>query len=435
METHMPIDIIVGTQWGDEGKGRITDLLAASADIVARFGGGDNAGHSVTVGDELYKLHLLPSGVIHPHTTCILGSGMVLNPAKLVEELDMLDQSGVDISTDRVKISHAAHLITPVHLLLDGAEETLRAEGSLGTTRRGIGPAYADKASRAGIRAGDMKDIERFRRLLEEHLKFSEKRFQTKAGLSMTELEVMLNAYTHYAERLRPYLADTELLLHTALHQGKIALAEGAQGTLLDLNFGTYPYVTSSHPTSAGALLGLGIGPEHVRRVIGVTKSFQTRVGEGPFPTELSGEAAGRLRGTGEQPWDEFGTTTGRPRRCGWLDVVLLRYASRLNGLTEIALTKLDILSGIPGLNVATAYEHADGISTEYPADLPPLHKISPKYEELPGWKEDLAAIDDWDDLPKNAQRYVEFIETQSGVRVSLISVGPERDQIIIRNE
>ena len=431
----MPVDIIVGTQWGDEGKGRITDLLAASADIVARFGGGDNAGHSVTVGDELYKLHLLPSGIIHPHTTCILGSGMVLNPAKLVEELDKLDQYGVDISCDRIKISLAAHIITPVHLLLDGAEETLRAEGSLGTTRRGIGPTYADKASRTGIRAGEMKDVERFRHRIDEHFRFSESRFKTGPDLTISEREATLDAYAHYAERLRPYLADTGLLLHTALQKGEVALAEGAQGTLLDLDYGTYPYVTSSHPTSAGALLGLGIGPEHVRRVIGVTKSFQTRVGEGPFPTELSGEASQRLRGTGEQPWDEFGTTTGRPRRCGWLDAVLLRYASRINGLTEIALTKLDILSGIPQLYIATAYGHDHGISTEYPADLPPLLKISPQYEELSGWEEDLTVIRDWNDLPKNAQRYVEFIEAQSDVRVSLISVGPERDQIIIRNE
>ena len=431
----MPVDIIVGTQWGDEGKGRITDLLAASADIVARFGGGDNAGHSVTVGEEIYKLHLLPSGIIHPHTICILGSGMVLNPSKLVEELDKLDQSGVDISYDRIKISHAAHLITPVHLLLDGAEESLRAEGLLGTTRRGIGPTYADKASRIGIRTEEMKDIGGFRRRLDEHFRFSESRFQKYPHFSISDREASLDAYVQCAERLRPYLADTGLLLHTALQNGEVVLAEGAQGTLLDLDFGTYPYVTSSHPTSAGALLGLGIGSEHVRRVIGVTKSFQTRVGEGPFPTELSGEASQRLRGTGSQPWDEFGTTTGRPRRCGWLDTVLLRYASRINGLTEIALTKLDILSGIPKLSIGTAYKYAQGISTEYPADLPPLSEISPQYQELTGWEEDLALIRDWNDLPKNAQRYVEFIEAQCDVRVSLVSVGPERDQIIIRNE
>lgn len=430
----MPVDIIIGTQWGDEGKGRITDLLAASADIVARFGGGDNAGHSVTVDEQLYKLHLLPSGVIQLHTICLLGSGMVINPAKLIQELEHLDELGVDVSPDRIKISQRAHLITPMHLLLDGIEENRRAESQLGTTRRGIGPAYTDKVSRKGIHLGEMREPETFLHRLTEHFQFVQEHVQEQDEWKEFDQRHSLETYAHYAEILRPYLTDTELFLHNALNAGKDVLAEGAQGLLLDIDFGTYPYVTSSHPTSAGAMLGLGIGPKHVRKVIGVTKAFQTRVGAGPFPTELDDDISTRLRGTGQNPWDEFGTTTGRPRRCGWLDAVLLRYAVRVNGITEIALTKLDILTGISSLFIATKYEHKGGFSPEYPADLPPLSRVSPGYEELVGWEEDIDNVRTWEALPKHARDYVEFIESQCGVGVRLISVGPERNQIIRRD-
>ena len=429
----MPVDIIVGTQWGDEGKGRITDLLAGTADIVARYGGGDNAGHSVTVGDTLFKLHLLPSGVIQPHTKCLLGSGMVLNPAKLIEELEKLESFGVDISPERVLISQKAHLITPLHLILDGAEEKQRANGQLGTTRRGIGPAYTDKISRKGIRIEEIREPDRYRRHLEQHLQFADSKVEVHSELQELDPVQAVESYMQYGERLLPYLADTEFFLHNALREGQGVLAEGAQGTLLDIDFGTYPYVTSSHPISAGALLGLGIGPQFVRKVIGVTKSFQTRVGAGPFPTELKGEIADRLRGTGQHPWDEFGTTTGRPRRCGWLDAVLLRYAVRINGITEIALTKLDILSGISELSVCTSYRHEHGSAREYPADLPPLATLIPDYEELPGWEANIHGVRTWDDLPTNARKYVTFLEDQCGVRIRWISVGPERNQMIER--
>lgn len=429
----MPLDVIIGAQWGDEGKGRITDLLAREADFVARFSGGDNAGHTVTVGDQLFKLHLIPSGIIHPHTTCVIGSGTVINPVRLLQEIDQLHDSGIDVTPQRLKVSSAAHIITPAHLALDGSREKSRGDGMLGTTLRGIGPAYADKAARSGIRAGAMQNAEEFANLIEKQMRSAAEILEKIYAIPSADPKQVAIAYYDYARRLQPYIVDVGALLADALDKGMNVLAEGAQGTLLDLDHGTYPYVTSSHPTTAGALLGLGIGPKVLRRIIGVTKCFQTRVGSGPFPTELSNATAEHLRGSGEQPWDEFGTTTGRPRRVGWLDTVLLRYAARINSFTELALTKLDILTGLDPVCLCISYqkdgEHVEDLGTD-PSNLA---SNSPHYERLSGWEADLASAQHWYDLPPEAQAYIERIEELSGIRAHTISVGPEREQVVRR--
>ncbi len=423
----MPLDLVVGTQWGDEGKGRIVDLLAAHADHVARYNGGDNAGHTVTAGGRTFQLHLIPSGIIHPHVGCLLGGGMVINPARLLAEIDDLSARGLDVSPARLLVSSAAHILTPAHIARDGVEEGLRPGEGLGTTRRGIGPAYTDKVARRGIRAGAMRDPAAFGRAVEAQTLAAASWVEQAHHRPAPEPAGIAATYAGYAERLQPYLADVGATLARALSAGETVLAEGAQGTLLDLDHGTYPYVTSSHPTVGGALQGLGVGPRHVRRVLGVAKAFQTRVGNGPFPTELHGAEADRLRGTGANPWDEFGTTTGRARRCGWLDGALLAYASRLNGLTELAVTKLDILSGLDPLYIATGYRAGA------PDDLGDLASSVPLYADSPGWTEDLRAYRRWEALPPAARRYIERVESLAGVPVRLISVGPEREQIIDR--
>jgi adenylosuccinate synthase len=430
----MPLDIVIGSQWGDEGKGRIIDLLAGDADIVARFNGGDNAGHSVTVADQLFKLHLIPSGIIQPHTICVMGAGMVVNPQILLEEVDHLTQLGIDASPQRLKLSYAAHLITPAHIALDGAEESEKGQGLLGTTRRGIGPTYADKAARSGLRAEDLLNEDLLHQKLDRILDHANSLLEHVYNKEPLNKEPIQNGFLAYADRLRPYITDVGALVHDKLNLHGTVLAEGAQGTLLDLDHGTYPFVTSSHPTAPGALLGLGIGPQHIRRIIGITKSFQTRVGEGPFPTEASGDTAARLRGTGEHPWDEFGTTTGRPRRCGWLDAVLLRYTARINGFTEIALTKLDILSNIDPLNICVSYQRGEQQFKDLPQGPADLSLFKPVLDPLPGWETDLTQIRSWNDLPSPAQSYIERVETLTGLSVRLISVGPERDQIIDRS-
>src|SRR5574341_1510758 len=354
----MPLDIIIGAQWGDEGKGRITDLLAERAQVVARYSGGDNAGHTVTVGRQIFKLHLLPCGVVHPGTVGVLGNGMVVNPARLLEEMERLAQLGLDVSPERIKISGAAHLITPAHVALDRADEASRSESGdrIGTTGRGIGPAYTDKNARRGLRAELLLDPEHLGDRVAEHVRRANVTLEKLYGQPPLDPAAVAADYAAHARYLAAYITDTSLSLHQRLSEGALVLAEGAQGTLLALDHGTYPYVTSSSPTSGGAFSGLGLGPTFANRIIGVTKAFQTRVGEGPFHTEAFGAEAERLRGTGENPWDEFGTTTGRPRRCGWLDLVLLRYAVRVNGLTELALTKLDVLSGLSTVRLCTAY-------------------------------------------------------------------------------
>ena len=427
----MTLQVIVGTQWGDEGKGRIVDCFAEQADFTTRFNGGDNAGHTVTVGSRVYKLHLIPSGIIHPQTIAILGSGMVINPGRLLDEMDMLSQEGISVSPERLRLSHAAHLITPAHQALDKALEAERGQGNLGTTGRGIGPAYTDKATRGGLRAADMLAPD-FCERIAKHVAVANR---TLGMLGASELDPVpvCEQFREYAGRLKPHIADTALELHTALDMGKTVLAEGAQGTLLDIDHGTYPFVTSSSTTAPGALTGLGLGLDVVReaRVIGVVKAFQTRVGSGPFPTELFGDLALRLRGSGEHPWDEYGTTTGRPRRVGWLDGVLLKYAIRINGISELAVTKLDILSGLESIRLCSAYRRDGKILTDLPFGPADLGPYEPVCEELPGWKEELSAVREWEGLPTAAQAYLAHIADLAGVPVRMVSVGPEREQVI----
>jgi len=434
----MALTIIVGTQWGDEAKGKITDLLAQEADVVARYNGGDNAGHTISYQGQTFKLHLVPSGILHPQCQLCIGNGVVVNPQLLLEEIDTLTQAGIDISPQRLKLSDRSHLIMPYHQALDGAAEQARGNSQIGTTRRGIGPAYADKAARSGLRVGDMAvhgDDEatdfglRVRNAVAAHNEMLEKVY----GQPPLSPEEVTAQYTAYAERLRPYIADTSLLIHQALESGQRVLAEGAQGMLLDLDHGTYPYVTSSSPIAGGAFTGLGIGPGYPTRVVGVAKAYTTRVGAGPFPTELSGPLGDKIRGTGDQPWDEYGTTTGRPRRCGWLDLVILRYAARVNRLTELAITKLDVLSSFDRILVCVAYDLDGHRLEEFPGHIADLARCRPVYEELPGWGRDIMEIKTWGDLPPAAQAYVEFVEERIGVPVALVSVGPGREQTIYR--
>jgi adenylosuccinate synthase len=429
----MPLDIVIGAQWGDEGKGRIVDLLAEKADIVARFSGGDNAGHTVTVGMNTFKLHLLPSGIVHPHTVGLLGNGMVINPATLLDEIDQVREAGVEVSPQRIQISHAAHLITPGHLALDAAREEARGAGKIGTTGRGIGPAYTSKVNRSGLRLEKILSPDRFLEDLSAHIDDVNHQLEQLYSAEPLDKSEVLDVYRTYAEQLSPYIAETGDFAHRSLQDGKRILAEGAQGTLLDLDHGTYPFVTSSTPTAPGALVGLGLGVGSVERVIGVAKAFQTRVGEGPFPTELSGNLAARLRGTGENEWDEYGTTTGRPRRVGWLDVVLLRYAARINGITELALTKLDILSGVETLELCTSYQIDSNLTDTLPLGPANLAEMTAVYDTLPGWNEDLMGMRSWEELPEEARSYVTRIEELVGLPISTISVGPERSQVIRR--
>lgn len=427
----MPLDIVIGTQWGDEGKGRIVDLLAAQADFVARYNGGDNAGHTVNVGGHTFRLHLIPSGIIHPHTIGVLGNGMVINPATLIQEIENLRAAGVTVTPERLRISFAAHLITPAHRALDQAQERARGSGQIGTTGRGIGPAYTDKAARHGLRMEDFMDLRTLQEKLEHHVRTVNTLLERIYEAEPLDVQAVTREYLNYAVQLQPYISDVGMELHEALQQGKAILAEGAQGTLLDLDLGTYPYVTSSTPTAAGALLGLGLGIVPVRRVIGVTKAFQTRVGAGPFPTEVFGKTAERLRGTGKNPWDEFGTTTGRPRRVGWLDGVLLRYAVRVNGVTELMITKMDILSGLSTLRLCVAYRYNERQMQDLPLGPAHLEPFEPIYEELPGWMDDVTSVRRWQDLPEAARAYVMRIQELCGVPVRRVSVGPERSQVV----
>ncbi len=428
----MPLNILVGAQWGDEGKGRFTDLLAAEADIVARYSGGDNAGHTVTIGEEIFKLHLIPSGIVHQGVICLIGNGAVINPAVLLQEIDSLAIRGVDVGPQHLKISRKAHLITPAHIALDRAKEMQRGSVAIGTTQRGIGPAYADKASRTGIRASQLADADTLAASIQAHIQSHNDVLTNFYAQDPLDGLAVANEYRAYARRLAPYLADVDLIIDSALSANQTILAEGAQGTLLDIDHGTYPFVTSSSPTSGGALCGLGVGPKCVDRIVGVAKAFTTRVGSGPFPTELDGDLAERLRGTGANPWDEYGTTTGRPRRVGWLDLVILHHARRVNSLTEFVITKLDILSGFEEIPVCVAYKLDGERISHIPADLETLARCRPIYEYLPGWTEDIMGIRDMADLPQNAQRYVTYISEQTGVPITYVSVGPGRDQSIM---
>lgn len=427
----MALDIIIGAQWGDEGKGRITDMLASQMDAVARYSGGDNAGHTVTVQGEIFKLHLIPSGIIHDGVICLIGNGVVINPAVLLREMDALAARGVDVGPARLKISRNAHLITPAHVALDKASEKQLGGGAIGTTQRGIGPAYTDKTARVGLRADLFDDPEGLADAIHQHIIAKNEVLAKIYGAEPLDETAVSVQYASYAQRLAPHLVDGSVLIDEMLQNGRSVLAEGAQGTFLDLDHGTYPFVTSSSPTAGGALIGLGVGPKMVGRVIGVAKAFTSRVGSGPFPSELSGDLATRLRGTGSNPWDEYGTTTGRPRRVGWLDMVMLRHAVRINSLTELVLTKLDILSGLEKVPVCVAYELNGQRLEHYPSNLDMLTKCQPVYETLGGWQEDVMPARRMADLPTNARRYIEYIAQATRTPIKFVSVGPGRDQIV----
>ncbi|HET6770537.1 MAG TPA: adenylosuccinate synthase [Actinomycetota bacterium] len=421
----MPATILVGTQWGDEGKGKATDLLADQMDFVVRYQGGNNAGHTVRADEQTLKLHLIPSGILYPHITPVIADGVVIDPKVLLEEMDELGGRGID--TSRLLISSNAHLIMPYHLELDRVTERFLGKQRLGTTKRGIGPAYADKAARIGLRVQDLTDEKIFRQKLEAALKEKNAILTKVYSRLPLEAEKIAVEYLGYGERLGPHIADTSSVLHAALREGQRLLLEGAQGTLLDLDHGTYPFVTSSNPIAGGALVGTGLGPKEVDRVIGVTKAYVTRVGSGPFPTEDEGDAGKQMQSRG----GEVGTTTGRLRRCGWFDAVLLRYAARVNGLTELFLTKLDVLSDLPQVKVCVAYRY-EGKSYE---DVPPhqsiVHKAEPVYEEVEGWTGELGGTRTFDDLPPAARKYVGRIADLGGVPVRTVSVGPSREQTV----
>ena len=422
----MPAVVLLGAQWGDEGKGKATDLLGDQVDYVVRYQGGNNAGHTVVIGDQKYALHLLPSGILSPNVVPVIGNGVVIDPAVLLEEIKGLNERG--INTSKLKISTNAHLITPYHRTIDKVSERFLGKSKIGTTGRGIGPAYADKINRIGIRVQDLFDLSILKQKVEAALHDKNQiliKVFNRKGITVDEV---INEYLDYAQVLKPYVTDTSLLLDQALSQGKVVLLEGSQGTLLDVDHGTYPFVTSSNPTAGGASTGSGIGPTKITRVIGILKAYTTRVGSGPFPTELfdaDGEALRKIGG-------EVGVTTGRNRRCGWFDAPIARYAVRINGLTDFFLTKLDVLTGWQKIPVCVAYE-IDGLRVEeLPASQTDFHHAKPIYEYLPGWNENISKAKSVADLPKNAQEYVKFLEKISGAPISAIGVGPGRNETIV---
>jgi adenylosuccinate synthase len=421
----MPAIVVVGAQWGDEGKGKATDLLGDRVDYVVRYQGGNNAGHTVVIGDESYALHLLPSGVLSQHAVPVIGNGVVVDPQVLLEEIDGLRERGIDCS--RLLLSADAHLIMPYHRALDKVTERYLGSSRIGTTGRGIGPAYADKIARVGIRVQDLFDPGILRKKLELVLRDKNQLLTKVYNRRAIEPQAIADDYEQYAERLRPYVADTGLVLGRALDAGKFVLLEGAQATMLDVDHGTYPFVTSSSPTAGGACSGSGIGPTRISGVIGIVKAYTTRVGEGPFPTELDGEQGEWLRKTG----GEYGVTTGRARRCGWFDAVIARYATRVNGITGYFLTKLDVLSGLDKVPVCVAYEVDGKRQDDIPMTQTEFHHAVPVYEYFDGWWEDISKVQSYDELPENARKYVAAVEEMVGAPVYAVGTGPRRDQTL----
>jgi adenylosuccinate synthase len=423
----MSVSVIVGTQWGDEGKGKITDLLAHDMDMVVRYQGGNNAGHTVVIGKETFKLHLIPSGIFYSNVTCVIGNGVVIDPAVLISEIESLRSKGH--SADNLRISSQAHVIFPYHKELDKAQERKKEAGRIGTTCRGIGPCYVDKYNRRGIRIGELFNPEVFKSKLkwniEEKAFLLEKFYGMKSELNE---EAILNEYLGYAHAIKKYVVEeSSTVVNDAIAERKKLLLEGAQGTMLDVDHGTYPYVTSSNPVSSGACVGAGISPKSIDEVIGVVKAYVTRVGGGPFPTEIEGGVGDKLREWG----GEYGATTGRPRRCGWFDGVVMKHASKINGLTQLAITKLDVLDNLDKIKVCVAYKYNGREITDFPTDLARLEKCEPVYIEMPGWKKPIVKITDYKDLPENARKYIDKLSEIAGARISLVSVGAERGQII----
>jgi len=425
----MPAVVLVGAQWGDEGKGKATDLLGERVDYVVRYQGGNNAGHTVVIGDKKFALHLLPSGILTPGVIPVIGNGVVIDLAVLFHELDGLIEKGVDVS--RLRISANAHIITPYHVTIDKTSERFLGKRAIGTTGRGIGPTYGDKVGRLGIRVQDLFDPSILRQKVEGSLAQKNPLLTKVYNRAAIRIDDVVTELLSFAERLKPMVSDTALELHQALERGQTVLLEGGQGTLLDVDHGTYPFVTSSSPIAGGATIGAGIGPTKITSVIGILKAYTTRVGAGPFPTELFDESGEFLRRVGH----EFGTTTGRERRCGWFDAPVARYATRINGLTDVFLTKLDVLTGLEVIPVCVAYD-VDGVRTEeIPVSQSDFHHAIPVYEDFPGWNEDINGVTNFDDLPKNAKDYVLALERLTGTRISAIGVGPDRNATIVRHD
>ncbi len=420
--------VIVGAQWGDEGKGKITDYLASKSDVVVRYQGGNNAGHTVEVGNEKYKLNLIPSGILHSDKLCIIGNGVVLDPEAFLNEVKMLHDRG--ISTANLRISDRTHIIFPYHKKIDELSEIQRGGNDIGTTKKGIGPSYMDKTERIGIRVCDLMKEDVFAEKLKSNLEIKNRYLKEIFGFDGYSYEEMLEKYLDYGKQIKAYVADASVLVYDSIKAKKKVLFEGAQGTLLDLDFGTYPYVTSSHPISGGVTIGAGVGPTMINKVIGVVKAYTTRVGKGPFPTELNDSNGDLIREKGF----EFGTVTGRPRRCGWFDSVIVRFATRINGLTGIALTKIDTLADMPIVKICIGYKLNGEIIRDFPASIEDLAFCEPVYEEFEGWG-DISNITDYNKLPINVIRYIERIEELCGTKVSIISVGPRRDQTIVLDE
>lgn len=419
--------VVIGAQWGDEGKGKITDFLAEKADVVMRYQGGSNAGHTVEANGNTYKLRLVPSGILYDDAVCIIGNGVVVDPEALLHEIDTLRKQGVKVDSSKLLLSDRAHVVMPYHKVLDSVSEKQRGKGDIGTTGRGIGPCYMDKHERSGIRVCDLMHKDVFEARLRENLEVKNKIIKYVYGGEELSFDDIYNKYIKYAEELRDYVTDTSVAINKYIDDGKEVLFEGAQGTLLDIDHGTYPYVTSSHPISGGVCTGAGVGPGRINEVVGVCKSYTTRVGKGPFTTELFNEEGDSIREKGH----EYGTVTGRPRRCGWLDLVIVKTATRLSGLTQIALTKLDTLAGIKTIKLCTGYEFNGKVIDYIPASLEDLALCKPVYEEFDGWSENVSNARTYDELDENAKIYLKRIENFTGVKISIISVGPGRDQTI----
>ena len=415
--------VVVGTQWGDEGKGKITDFLAEQADVIARFSGGNNAGHTIQFGGETYKLHLVPSGIFYKDKLAVIGNGVVVDPVALLKELDGLNERG--ISTDNLRISNRAQVILPYHLAQDEYEERRRGDNKIGTTKKGIGPAYVDKAQRIGIRMADLLEKETFERRLKENIEYKNAYFKGMFNETCPTFDEIFDEYYAAGQRLKDYVTDTAKILDDANVADEKVLFEGAQGVMLDIDHGTYPFVTSSNPVAGNVTVGTGVGPTSVSKVIGVCKSYTSRVGDGPFPTELFDEDGHHIREVGR----EYGTTTGRPRRVGWFDSVVLRHSRRVSGITDLSIISIDVLTGLDTVKICTAYELDGEKITEYPANLDQLRRCKPIFEELPGWTEDITGCRSLDELPENARNYLERISELCGVHISIFSVGPDREQ------